>query len=78
MSEVHNVTQKIKYLYSTHYPWPTEEKCEDFTTTFSHKQTLPLVTLASFPNSGNTWMRYLIEGVIDVFSGSFYYGKCIS
>ncbi|XP_022101127.1 WSC domain-containing protein 2-like [Acanthaster planci] len=33
---------------------------------------LPLVALASFPGSGNTWVRYLIERATGVYTGSFY------
>ena len=33
---------------------------------------LPLMALASFPGSGNTWIRYLIEGATGVFTGSIY------
>ena len=34
-----------------------------------------MVALASFPASGNTLMRYLIEGITGIFTGSFYYGS---
>ena len=34
-----------------------------------------MVALASFPASGNTLMRYLIEGITGIFTGSFYYGR---
>lgn len=41
------------------------------------------VALASYPGSGNTWMRHLIEGSTGIFTGSRYkdleiqmYGKC--
>ncbi len=33
---------------------------------------LPIVGLASYPSSGNTWLRYLIEGSTGVFTGSMY------
>ena len=32
-----------------------------------------MVALASFPGSGNTWLRYLIEGITGIFSGTFYF-----
>ena len=35
-------------------------------------KSLPLMALASFPGSGNTWTRYLIEGATGVFTGSVY------
>ena len=33
---------------------------------------LPIVGLASYPSSGNTWLRYLIEGATGYFTGSMY------
>lgn len=33
---------------------------------------LPPVWLASFPCSGNTWTRYLLEGASGVLTGSIY------
>ncbi len=37
---------------------------------FGHN--LPIVGLASYPSSGNTWLRYLIEGASGYFTGSMY------
>ncbi|XP_038059640.1 WSC domain-containing protein 2-like [Patiria miniata] len=34
--------------------------------------TLPMVAVASFPGSGNTWVRYLIERATGIYTGSFY------
>jgi hypothetical protein len=31
-----------------------------------------MVGLVSYPSSGNTWLRYLIEGLTGFFSGSMY------
>ncbi|KAJ8046570.1 WSC domain-containing protein 1 [Holothuria leucospilota] len=33
----------------------------------------PLLLLLSFPGSGNTWVRYLIERSTGIYSGSFYH-----
>ena len=33
------------------------------------------MALASFPGSGNTWARYVIEGATGVFTGSIYNDK---
>lgn len=30
------------------------------------------IALASYPGSGNTWLRYLIEGASGIFTGSIY------
>ena len=67
---IHHI--EIRYLCRTYYPWPTDKQCENFTTVFSKGQMLPAVALASNPNSGNTWLRYLIEGITGIFTGSFY------
>ncbi|XP_077996520.1 sialate:O-sulfotransferase 2-like [Glandiceps talaboti] len=32
----------------------------------------PLVALASFPGSGNTWLRHLIEKYTGIYTGSYY------
>ncbi|CAH1230719.1 WSCD2 [Branchiostoma lanceolatum] len=32
----------------------------------------PLIALASFPGSGNTWVRHLIEKATGIYTGSFY------
>lgn len=36
------------------------------------KGNLPPVALASFPGSGNTWTRQLIESATGIYTGSFY------
>ena len=66
------------FIYRTYTPWPHHESCSNFKTSFSKNRKLPIVGLFSYPNSGNTWMRYLIEGVTGIFSGSFYIAGCIS
>ena len=67
------------FCFSTRYPFrgndyaSKDEICGDLATQFSNVEKLPLVALASFPSSGNTWLRYLIEGITGIFTGSFYY-----
>ena len=39
---------------------------------FSLNRSLPLIGLVSYPSSGNTWIRYLIEGLTGYFTGSMY------
>ena len=34
-----------------------------------------MIALASYPGSGNTWLRYLIEGITGVFTGTFYFNE---
>ncbi|XP_023341948.1 uncharacterized protein LOC111711755 [Eurytemora carolleeae] len=64
-------TEKEKiWLNITHFPWPLDESCRRFSVTFGRK--LPIVGLASYPSSGNTWIRYLIEGISGYYTGSMY------
>lgn len=60
------------YYNLTHYPWVKSRGCEKFSTTFTKPGTLTPRGLASFPSSGNTWVRYLIEGATGIFTGSMY------
>ncbi|KAF0287690.1 hypothetical protein FJT64_013902 [Amphibalanus amphitrite] len=43
------------------HAWFTSAQCRPLLTRFTCDQCLPLVYLASFPRSGNTWLRYLLE-----------------
>lgn len=52
--------------------WPEDEECKNFTTRLARKGDLPMMALVSYPGSGNTWIRYLIEGAGGVFTGSVY------
>ncbi|KAK4300816.1 hypothetical protein Pmani_027007 [Petrolisthes manimaculis] len=56
----------------THHPWVKTEECVNYTITFYLPGSHHTKALASFPSSGNTWIRYLIEGATGVFTGSFY------
>lgn len=58
------------WLNVTHFPWPLDETCNKYTVTFGRN--IPVVGLASYPSSGNTWLRYLIEGISGYYSGSMY------
>ncbi|XP_077995802.1 sialate:O-sulfotransferase 2-like [Glandiceps talaboti] len=40
--------------------------------TLKREGSMPLVALASFPGSGNTWVRHLIERSTGIYTGSFY------
>ena len=65
---------KIRYriIFSTRYPWPDHDECKMLATVFCTQQHLPAIALASFPNSGNTWLRSMIEGLTGIFTGSFW------
>ncbi len=60
------------FLRSTHFPWSDDEACKDLVVRFSAPHSLPPVGLASYPSSGNTWLRYLIEAASGIFTGSLY------
>ena len=66
----------ISYFLSSYIPWPNDTHCKKFTTVFSLNKTLPRVGIVSFPISGNTFTRHMIEAITGIFSGSFYLGEC--
>ena len=55
-----------------HFPWPTDGDCKKYSVQFGREGELPVVGLASYPCSGNTWLRYLIEGITGYYTGSMY------
>ena len=56
----------------SYQPWTEDEACTNLTIHLSEKNSLPPTRLISFPGSGNTWIRYLIEGATGIFTGSVY------
>ena len=60
-----------------HVLWPDDEHCSQFVTRFAAGHSLPTRALVSYPGSGNTWLRYLIEAATGVFTGSIYNDKVI-
>ncbi|CAL4197190.1 unnamed protein product, partial [Meganyctiphanes norvegica] len=54
----------------THGPktvlWPNDTECNRFEVGFSSGH--PTVLFSSFPRSGNTWVRYLVEGATGVYT----------
>lgn len=52
--------------------WPNVSGCQQFVTKFVKLGSLPSRALASYPGSGNTWLRYLLEGATGIFTGSVY------
>lgn len=58
------------------FPWNGDPQCEDLSIKFViEPNKLQRATLASFPGSGNTWIRGLVERLTGVFTGSFYNDK---
>ncbi|XP_071528311.1 uncharacterized protein [Panulirus ornatus] len=60
------------FINLTHYPWSKDDDCVNYSITFQPPGSLPTRALASFPSSGNTWIRYLIEAATGIFTGSLY------
>lgn len=54
------------------HPWSGDPKCARFITSHMIPHCRPAVALASYPGSGNTWVRYLVEGATGIFTGSRY------
>jgi len=52
--------------------WPDDPECSYFQTHFLKPQRSSFVSLVSAGGSGNTWTRYMIEGMTGVFTGSAY------
>ena len=50
------------------HAWFTGAQCRPLLTRFTCDFCLPLVYLASFPRSGNTWLRYLLEASSGLFT----------
>ena len=51
-------------------PWLDDPECRDFTIRLG--RSLPKMALASYPGSGNTWIRAVIERLTGYFTGSIY------
>lgn len=60
----------VGWFFRTHFPWSLDDECKVYSVQFGRQ--LPIVGLASYPSSGNTWLRYLIEGATGYFTGSMY------
>ena len=59
------------------YFWKRDPECKEFKTRFVVRDSLQTRALVSYPGSGNTWTRYLVEAATGVFTGSFYHNKGI-
>lgn len=54
------------------YVWQSDAKCSKFKISHMIPGCRLPTALASYPGSGNTWLRYLIEGAAGIFTGSRY------
>ena len=57
--------------------WGDDEECQQYRTRFLLQNSLPARALVSYPGSGNTWTRYLVEAATGVFTGSIYHNEGI-
>merc|ERR1719431_872046 len=60
-----------------HQLWPNTTQCSDYRTRFARVSSLPVRALVSYPGSGNTWVRYLVEGATGIYTGSIFNDKSI-
>ncbi|XP_068248563.1 sialate:O-sulfotransferase 1-like [Palaemon carinicauda] len=60
----------IDYKRSRHVLWPHDADCSSIDVRFG--KNISGVFLHSFPRSGNTWVRYLLEAATGIFTSSFY------
>lgn len=71
--DLHDWSKKERlWLNISHFPWPLDETCRKYSVTFAKPKSIPIIGLASYPSSGNTWLRYLIEGITGHYTGSMY------
>ena len=61
----------------TNYFWLGDAECAGHSTRFTVRHSLPVRALVSYPGSGNTWIRYLVEAATGVFTGSIFNDKSI-
>ena len=54
------------------YFWSSDPECSQYRTRFVVRHSLQTRALVSYPGSGNTWTRYLLEAATGVFTGSIY------
>jgi len=53
-------------------PWKSDQECNMFKVSYLKPNSGSRIALASYPGSGSTWIRYLIEGSTGIFTGSVY------
>ena len=69
--ELNNVSDgHIDNLQRTEFP--VRQWCRQLNYKFPNHSHDPVVALASFPGSGNTWLRYLLQQATGILTGSVY------
>ena len=54
------------------YFWKSDHQCSQYSTRFVVRDSMQTRALVSYPGSGNTWTRYLLEAGSGIFTGSVY------
>ncbi|XP_037075993.1 uncharacterized protein LOC119097063, partial [Pollicipes pollicipes] len=65
--------QPISQLWARNLPeqaWLPDPQCRHFVTKFARDNCLEVVRLASFPRSGNTWTRFMLETATGLYTSS--------
>ncbi|KAL7647712.1 UNVERIFIED_CONTAM: hypothetical protein RMT77_001321 [Armadillidium vulgare] len=73
ISDIPRIENLFDEKRNTKTLWKSDKQCERFKVHYGEK--LPEAYLVSYPRSGNTWVRYLIEGATGLFTGSVYNSK---
>jgi len=65
---------KLKKIVEVNFPFAEsfDKECQNVDVRFAEVGSLPMMALVSFPGSGNSWLRLLIEAATGIFTGSFY------
>jgi len=53
-------------------PFASDAECSHLRTSFVTPKSAPMIALWTFPSSGNTWTRHLVESLTGVFTGDLY------
>lgn len=56
------------------YPWRGDPSCQHFTIQMAQRNSLSKWALTSFPGSGVTWLRQMIESLTGIYTGSIHKG----
>jgi hypothetical protein len=74
-SEAHDQVYVSNVLDIAYRPWEDDPDCREYTVGFIRNGSRPMMALMSYPGSGNTWIRGIIERLSGYFTGSIYADK---
>ena len=58
-------------------PWPDDPSCRQYKVQFNRNRNRSQIPLASYPESGSTWLRPIIQHLTGYFTGSVYADKAL-